>query len=279
LLAAVGLLLWGCGRPFSGLAPVERDGFRLSITSVVASTEVHARDGSIDHRVHIRARIQDIAGQRVATVEHGLRLTDVRDQDGRDLLGRASAASPASRHDDTPTHPMFLTPQSIELGRGFTYWPSAHLGGLPHTPRKLRTLSGYARLLVATSIVSRDFAAVPMDGVWVVPKYWVQITRVQEQPGRVVFAYRTRTRNIEEGYDETLPPFLYLVELLDEEGALIERYDGAPMLQNAAIGTGQEERVVVLDPPDRRLTTIRFSVIEAIQYVDVPFAYQDIPLK
>ncbi len=174
---------------------------------------------------------------------------------------------------------MFLTPQSIELGRGFTYWPSAHLGGLPHTPRKLRTLSGYARLLVATSIVSRDFAAVPMDGVWVVPTYRVQITRVQEQPGRILFAYLTRTRNIEDGYDETLPPFLYLVELLDEDGVLIERYDGAPMLQNAATGLGHEERSVVLDPPDRKLTTIRFSVIEAVRYVDVPFAYQDIPLK
>lgn len=74
-------------------------------------------------------------------------------------------------------------------------------------------------------------------------------------------------------------PLLYLVELLDENGDLIERFDGAPMLQNAATGLGHEQRSVVLDPPDRKLKTIRFSVIEAVRYVDVPFAYKDIPLE
>ncbi len=278
-LAAIGLLLSACGRSFNGFAPVERGGFRLQITSVATSTKVRARDGSIHRGVLIRAKTEDVAGQRIATVEHSLILTEVRDQYGRDLLELASAAPPASEHNDTPTHPMFLTPESIELGRGFTYWPTAQLSGLPHTPRKLRKLSGYARLLVATSMISREFAALPTEGDRIVPGYWVQITRVQEQPGRVLLAYRTRTQNIEEGYDETLPPFLYLVELLDEEGELIERYNGAPTVQNTATGTGQEDRAVVLDPPDRKLKTIRFTVIEEIHYLDVPFSYANIPLK
>lgn len=277
VLIATAILLPGCAPPFAGFPSVERDGFRLQITNVQAYRGVGGRDGITDHGLLITAKVEDVTEQRIVSVEHALRLTEVRDQRGRDLLAMASTPLGRQPGNDTRSHPLFLTPDWIERGRGFTYWPTVALRGLPETPRKLRRLAGYARLLLATNMVHRELPASPDEATEIAPGYRVQITQVETLPGRVRFAYRTWTSNTDAGYDETLPPFLYLVELLDDKGETIERYDGMPMIQQA--GIGWEERTVDLEPADRKLATVRFTVIAGVDYLEIPFSYENIPLN
>lgn len=268
----------GCARPFAGFDAVEHEGFRIEIVSVRTTTIARGPSGALDHQLFITAKVDDVAKQRVATVEHRLHLTEVRGDRGQDLLG---SSSPEVRHagNDAPTHPMFLTPEAIERGRGFTYRPTGYLKDLPETPRLLRRVAGYARLLVATSVVSGEFSAVAGQGGEVVPECRVQITRVEERPGSVSFAYRMRIENTDSGYDESLPPFLYLVELLDETGTLVERYNGRPMIQNTATGVASEERLVRLDPPGRRIATVRVTVVAEVEVLDLPFLVENVPLE
>ncbi len=146
--------------PFTGAPPVVRNDLELHLQSLDLHRSLSLTDASATSRLILNAYVRASDGGVGFTTRRSLRLVEVRDDHGRDLLALAASAPADPRFRDDPDaddlFPFARPGQLYDKARGYRCFISARLEGIPADTRRIATLRAEARAICPTATKTVD---------------------------------------------------------------------------------------------------------------------------